>query len=326
MTQKINELWDDVEMQLELSEGFYEPGNPRFYTLRGFPGIRLSHEDGNDLLSISNSNEGPHEWRTVVEVLSIQRREINGLGGDFPGIALQVRFDSEERKRMVPFLTDIIQLVRSGATTDGAFEATLEDWKGRFRSVRLPLDREKQRGLFGELCVLSNLVTEKGPSTAMAWKGPARSLHDFVSPDWHIEVKTSTTSPGRLKIHPLEQLEPITEDFFLVMVEISAGEGKSLPTLVNEIREMVRLNPGAADHIEKMLSTEGYRDTDAERYDTLYELEGLHSLPITHDTPILHRIRIDPQVACIHGLRWILKTEALDFTPVEGSFWADLVS
>ena len=325
MTQKTNELWDDVEMQLELSEGFYEPGNPRFYSLRGFPGVRLSHEGGNDLLSVSNSNEAVHGWRTVVEVLSVQRREIMGLGDDFSGTALQLRFDSVERKRMVPFLTDVIQLTRSGVATDEAFEATLEDWKGRFRSIRLPLDREKQRGLFGELCVLSRLTSEKGPSIATAWRGPARSLHDFVSHSWHIEVKTSTTNPGRLKIHPLEQLEPIAEDFFLVMVEISVGDGRSLPSLISEIREMVRLNPGAADHVEKMLSTEGYRDSDADRYDTLYELEGLHALAITHETPILHRIRIDPQVACIHGLRWSLKTEALDFFVADDAFWSDLL-
>ena len=165
MTQKTNELWDDVEMQLELSEGFYEPGNPRFYSLRGFPGVRLSHEGGNDLLSVSNSNEAVHGWRTVVEVLSVQRREIMGLGDDFSGTALQLRFDSVERKRMVPFLTDVIQLTRSGVATDEAFEATLEDWKGRFRSIRLPLDREKQRGLFGELCVLSRLTSERAPQS-----------------------------------------------------------------------------------------------------------------------------------------------------------------
>ena len=159
MDQSTSELWDDVELQLELSEEFYDPETPKFYTLKGFPGIRLSYEEGFDILSISNSEEGAHDWRVVVEVLSIQRREITGLGDDFVGTAIQIRYDTGERKRMVPFLTDVILLTGSGVPTDEAFEATLEDWRGRFRSIPLRLNREKQKGLFGELCVLRKLIS-----------------------------------------------------------------------------------------------------------------------------------------------------------------------
>jgi len=322
MTLYINELWDDIELQLNLAEAqFLDNGSTEYYKLRGFPRIRLSYENGNDVLSVADSNRAQHEWRPIIEAISIQRREVLGVGEEFSLISLQVRYSSDERKRLIPFLTDIVQLVHSGCQTDEAFEAVLEDWKDRFRVIRLPLNAEKQRGLFGELCVLRELINQSGVQMVGTWVGPDRSLHDFVDEEWHIEVKTSTTNPGRLKIHPLDQLRPISEEFYLLMVEIKKGDGQSLPSLVNEIRELITNSPGPLDHYGKMLAKEGYRDSDADRYENQYTLDGFFSLPITEDTPVLHQIRIDPEVACIHSLRWTLKTEVLDFQMINEDYW-----
>ncbi len=322
MTPNMNELWDDIELQLDLAEAqFLDTGRTEYYKLPGFPRIRLSYENGNDVLTVADSNGAQQEWRPRIEAISIQRREVLGIGEEFSLISLQVRFSSDERKRLVPFFTDITQLVHSGCQTDEAFEAVLEDWKDRFRAIRLPLNAEKQRGLFGELCVLRELINQSGVQMVGTWVGPDRSLHDFVDEEWHIEVKTSTTNPGRLKIHPLDQLRPISEEFYLLMVEITKGDGQSLPSLVNEIQELIANSPGPLDHYEKMLAKEGYRDSDADGYEAQYALDGFFSLQITEDTPVLHEIRIDPEVACIHSLRWTLKTEVLDFQDIEDGFW-----
>lgn len=319
------DLWEDIELQLELAERqFRDEGVARHYAIPGCLRVRVSHKDGSDILSISGSNRPAHTWRLALGAVSIQRREIVGLGDGFNGISLQVRYDSEDRARLVPFLADIVDLVVSESDTDEAFEIVLEDWGERFRSIRAPLSLEEQRGLFGELCVLRELIRSEVSNAVTSWRGPERSLHDFVTADWHIEVKTSTTNPGRLKIHPLNQLEPIAEDFFLVMVHISQGEEESLPDLIETMRRMLVGMEGGQEHLERMLAIQGYRDSDSDIYDRTYTLNSFHSLEISDETPILHRIRIDPDIACIQSLRWIMRTESLDFLRVEEEFWGSL--
>ena len=217
-----------------------------------------------------------------------------------------------------------MSLIGSGCPPESAFESVLEDWKERFQGVGLPLSPESQRGLFGELCVLNKLLERKSKSVIKTWIGPDRSLHDFVSDNWHLEVKTSTIKPGRLQIHPFSQLDPITENFYLLMVKISLNEGQSLPDLVEEIRPQISRDVGLLNHFEKMLSKEGYRHEDAGLYQQEYALEDMNFVTISEETPVLNRLKIDPDIACIHSIRWILKTEGLDFLACKKEFWDSL--
>jgi hypothetical protein len=316
-------LLDDVDLQLQIAERvFQDEGSSRFFPILGHSQAKLSHLDGSDIMTVAGSSSAQHDWRLVMGAISIRRREIAGLGEEFNGTCLQVKYDCQDRPRLVPFLADLVDLVSSGSSTDDALSGTLEEWNDRFRSIHAPLTHEQQRGLFGELCVLSELL--ENSSSATTWKGPNRSLHDFVSDDWHIEVKTTTTMPGRLKIAPLNQLEPISESLFLAMVKIRADPGgETLKDRVSLVRSLASAEDGI-EHIEKMLSLQGYRDSDEDMYQSTYILEGIHQLEIREDTPVLHRVRIDPEVACIQSVRWIMGTESLPFTEATEDFWESL--
>jgi hypothetical protein len=324
VTGEENDLWTDIDVQLQVAEkSYHEDGSVRFYSIPDRSLTKLSHDNGDDILTVSGSNSSHHEWRLVMGAISTQRREVAGLGGSFEGTCLQIRFDSTDRFRLVPFLADVVELVHAGSSTDDALSGTLERWHDRFRAIRAPLTKEEQRGLYGELCVLRELLTNTS-NNARTWKGPGRSLHDFVADDWHIEVKTSTTMPGRLKISPLNQLEPISERLFLAMVKIRVDdEGGSLPDLIAFIRGLDLSEPDS-EHFEEMLSIQRYRDADADRYSSKYSMEGVYHLEISGDTPVLHRVRIDPDVACVNSLRWIMSTESLPFTECDPQFWTDL--
>ena len=323
MTGSEGRLMEDMDLQLQVAERvFMDEGSSRFFPVPDHDQAMLSHMEGSDVLTVAGSHSAQHDWRLVMGAISIQRREVAGLGETFEGTCLQIKYDRQDRPRLVPFLADLVGLVGSGSNTDDALSGTLEEWNDRFRSIRAPLTHEQQRGLFGELCVLSSLL--ENTSSATSWKGPDRSLHDFVSDDWHIEVKTTTTMPGRLKIAPLNQLEPITERLFLVMVKIRADpDGETLQDRISSVRSLASAE-GDIEHIEKMLSIQGYRDSDADMYPSTYTLEGFHQLEIGEDTPVLHRVKIDPEVACIQSLRWVMGTESLPFIEAEKEFWESL--
>lgn len=139
---------------------------------------------------------------------------------------------------------------------------------------RQGLNDEQQRGLFGELLVLRQLITTCGASIAVeAWHGPAAEEHDFFLAGLHLEVKTTSGERRKHVIGGVTQLSqsPGTP-LWLVSVQITAGvegAGLTLPALVAAARSDL-----ADERIEfdRRIEEMGWDDLHADLYPATWQL------------------------------------------------------
>jgi hypothetical protein len=148
----------------------------------------------------------------------------------------------------------------------------LVEWQRMLASVGPKgLPPERQRGLFGELHTLSDLLLPAlGAVAVPAWTGPDQDLQDFQFESGSVEVKTvAGHEPGKVRITSERQLDDTGPGrLFLVTLALDArrgGRGMSLPELVAHLRRQ------AADHgvhaaLDQRLVRAGYLDTQSHLY------------------------------------------------------------
>ena len=157
-------------------------------------------------------------------------------------------------------------------TSEKLLLARLEDWRRLLATVSTQgLAAEQQRGLFGELSILRDLLLpEAGSAAVLAWTGPDRQLQDFQFPDGAIEVKTASGNSAEIvRIANERQLDcRATGRLFLVTLALDVrreGPGLTLPDLVGDLRGKVR-PLGMAAELEHRLNMGGYLETQAHLY------------------------------------------------------------
>ena len=136
---------------------------------------------------------------------------------------------------------------KPGTSSGKLLLARLEDWRRLLATVSAQgLTAEQQRGLFGELSVLRDLLLpEAGGAAVLAWTGPDRQLQDFQFPGGAIEVKTTSGNSAEIvRIANERQLDCHSAgQLFLVTLALDArqeGPGLTLPDLVGDLRGKIR--------------------------------------------------------------------------------------
>lgn len=96
-------------------------------------------------------------------------------------------------------------LARTESAPEQAVPEALEAWR-ELLGGRPQWTPQRLAGLYGELLVLEHLLAVD-PGAADTWTGPTGAAQDFRSHSNAIEVKTTTSTQGRLiHVHGLEQL------------------------------------------------------------------------------------------------------------------------
>ena len=149
----------------------------------------------------------------------------------------------------------------------------MRKWQDLFsRKLKNILSLQEQQGLYGELSFLQKLICSPMDKVCSIkyWVGPNMAPQDFHSELWAVEVKTiSANKFPNVSINGELQLDETTiEKLFLynLVVEIVPIDGKSLPEMVNEIRNSLNNDPNALNLFENKLIYYGYFDIDANSY------------------------------------------------------------
>jgi hypothetical protein len=171
---------------------------------------------------------------------------------------------------------DLLSALATGSTVAPASDilvARLDEWRGLLASVPPGgMSRERQRGLFGELTVLRDvLFPSLGSDVVFAWTGPDRQLQDFQFPGSAIEVKTvSGNNAEAVRVTNERQLDHTrVSELFLVTLALDVrqgGPGRSLPGLIAGIRAEDSLRP-ALPGFDERLTRAGYLATQAHLYE-----------------------------------------------------------
>lgn len=273
---KTEELWRQLE-----AEGVGRSGwSTRL--ARPDPGTRLMVAiDGSGarallLQASSNSIPPKRDWPNC-QGLEITRLSVGGEG------YLAVRLRDDASRDVFAALAELLASRLALARTDGEAVAgllgALRRWQTLLAAGRDGLGVEAQRGLFGELYVLSDiLLPALSPLAAVkGWKGFAGASQDFQFDTVAIEVKTSAAvSPDFVRIASERQLDGTgAGSLFLHLVvvderEVSAEgavERSTLLSLVEKIRKSVSTDPLASTLLEEGLLLAGWLDAAASRYD-----------------------------------------------------------
>jgi hypothetical protein len=165
------------------------------------------------------------------------------------------------------FTTLCAEVVEAVAAAPDRAVATLRkvlnDWRALLAGALEALSPSALAGLFGELCVLMQMLDLDAGAVAF-WTGPTGSAQDFHRGIDAVEVKTTTAPEGRrIRVNGLDQLELGTSGRLLLRwFRLRTDRGSSVPELVDEILELT--DDQAA--FRKLLLDYGYRDAEREIY------------------------------------------------------------
>ena len=172
--------------------------------------------------------------------------------------------------------------------------ARLSDWQHLLRRLSPSgLSAEGQRGLWGELWVLREVVTPAlGLQNAVnAWRGPMGADQDFQMGAICVEVKTSAAHTlDRVPISSERQLE-VPEDVILILVGLSldarVGHGETLADMIRAIRTAAA-EAGCLSHLDDRLERSGYGVEDADLHKEIgYLVRSFEPFRVGSDFPKL---------------------------------------
>lgn len=133
------------------------------------------------------------------------------------------------------------------------------------------LSREEQIGLFAELWFFAYWLLPKfGSNSALFWRGPWGSRHDYEWTKTSVEIKATTNSRGRVhRINGINQLEKTQDSslflFSLVLREDFSAEN-TLPKLIDYCYMQVADSDEALTRLESGLAQVGYSPIYLEEY------------------------------------------------------------
>jgi hypothetical protein len=121
-----------------------------------------------------------------------------------------------------------------------------------------------QVGLFGELLTLERIMLKAlGPPVVHLWSGPESECHDFVGEAIHVEVKTTRRSRHEHEISRLDQLDASAGRKLLlvsILLEESLAGHETVGTKMDEIIDLIRIDPAATDAFMSKMVRMGWSD------------------------------------------------------------------
>ena len=255
-------------------------------------------------------------------------------------LAIHLKIPSKHRIALSSFFEDLILQFDPGNTDHSIWEV-IGNWVERFTSFNSKILSEQEViGLFGELVVLWELL-HHNPNACEWWVGPSGKLHDFISNDWELEVKSSTLSDPTAQVHPIDQLQPTGAPFSLVIVklikETQQGEklklcadcfhgvdhtctfmAMNLSQLIMKIRKS--LNNKNRNIFDASLSLSKYKDEDKDRYLNRFAVGWIKHYRIDDKTLTLCPLTILPSVQYA-DIRWTLRASDYVLIDCDSDFW-----
>ena len=154
----------------------------------------------------------------------------------------------------------IIELTLGGKNEDAAAREVLTEYIDFFKKSRQGFGSNAQAGLYGELCLLENLLKEfptEQLAVVNAWKGPLSSYHDFQFKKGSVEVKTTRgKNPVQVIIGNEKQLNHTGSPSLWLNAYslVDAVGGDTLPAIIDRIESKIKSNLKAKRKFNQLLT------------------------------------------------------------------------
>ncbi len=276
MAYDLDALWNELENSFYGGQGVY-----RRLDMEQETGVRLAIlSPGRTRAILIELNLGettrlcPPTWRGM----NSKTVQMDGAVESSEHLCLSVE-RPENRSVFSIFCSDVVgSLERNiGSSRRENIQQCFDRWSRFFdRYSEEGLSQERQRGLFGELCLLEKLIEFGLPvlESVTSWKGCLGEDHDFMRQNRAIEVKTTITKEERkISVSSDRQLDDSNLGaLFLYVLSIQQveGSGRTLPELVDSLRSCLEWDANASFVYESGLISAGYLDYDAQYYSSSY--------------------------------------------------------
>jgi hypothetical protein len=188
----------------------------------------------------------------------------------------------------------------------------LDEWRALLKASGQGVTRETVIGLVGELEVLRLLGTHNPSGALDAWRGPSKSVHDFVRGGAELEVKTTISVDGNfVSISNIDQLDP-TPVTSLHLVVVHAREDSTAFGLDGRIDELVRLGV-PRDALLTKVAIAGYMYGSGSVIEDRFQVRSIRAWTVDDLFPGLRRAELGE--ARLKGIGRIRYELALDSAP-----------
>jgi hypothetical protein len=169
------------------------------------------------------------------------------------------------------------------------------------------LNKEEQKGLYGELFFLRELLKQgfAGKKSVNAWVGPSSAVNDFQFDNCSVEVKTSSSKRiQELSINGALQLDERHSPnlyLFHLSVDLTQTIGETLNEIVASVRELYsKIDGKNPDDFNVKLNMAGYLDAQADKYSEVkYRFRDGKTYKVHGDFPRIREGEYRPGVGSI---------------------------
>jgi hypothetical protein len=272
-------------------ERYFGAGVPTQHVLCEQPNILLRIEPHAERLVLRTPHDG-----TMPSMRGLRHVEVDAIDHE-DGTWSVVRIDARDMHYEAYGLTiAVAEAMRGGASFAAATNAAMTNLRSLL-AARARMSESQQLGLAGELLVLDSLLDTSGNDALGWWLGPTSEQHDFAFPGYDVEVKTTLSERRRHMISGVDQLRPNPgRPLWLLSIQVTragGADGFSLAGLVADLRARV----AGDDRFMVALASLGWRDTDADLYDTTYLLRTTpRAYAVDDDFPALTSERLRASV------------------------------
>lgn len=226
-------------------------------------------------------------------------------------------------ERLIEDVLSRIQLEKSASAE--ICRQALDDWRTLLRTATDGPSREKIIGLVGELEVLRILASHSPAAALDAWRGPSKSVHDFVQGGHELEVKTTTSVAGStISISNIDQLDPDLVDTLHLMVVHAIANEASL-TLDDRINQLISLGVPRGELLKKV-DDAGYIYESGSRIADRYEVRSVRAWMVDGDFPGLRAGEIPrKRIKGVSKIKYDLNLDSAP-EPLSGSEFEFLLS
>lgn len=246
-----------------------------FKTAAGAEGIEFLFEPGAELRAASSAG------------FEVQTEEKTTAGGKLAASLKLVRTGPDDANAFLALCGELVALAQrleDAAPQNRAVAVCnyIRAWQEFMKASGGELSPERERGLFGELHFLEQMLAQRSGSGAFrladVWTGPQHNARDFTFGGGRaVEVKTSTKdAPFRAKIESIIQLDSSDfPDLLLAAVKISeSDEGRTLEDLATAAKSLLPTESMRLE-LESLLLLSGFRPGKAGRPLVKYQCDYL---------------------------------------------------
>lgn len=175
--------------------------------------------------------------------------------------------------------------------------------KDFFEEENVPrkLTLENQIGLFGEVYVLSKLITKKlsNEIAIKSWTGPSKK-HDFTTENLLSEIKTTTTDTKKINTSSTNQIAPVFDKRLdLVFLQLDkSNTGTSLNEIINEYYKILgNESEISKNEFDLKLTQSNYLDIHKNDYSQKYKVNKANFFEINKEFPYIKNVEHTDEIS-----------------------------